>query len=230
MPNDADNEAFRNAFRAGVPADYSGIRHGVAILGFGVAVIALSLLAMRQPLQLSELAFALPVLLLWNLLEWYGHRALHRPGQGKLSRALYTRHTLTHHRFFTLQCATLRDARDLKIVFFPSFALPLLTLMALPAVGLLFLLAGRNAALVALISWVGIYLVFEFMHLCAHLPEGQWLTRVPGIAAMRRHHQLHHDPRRMMDTNLNFTFPFADWLKRSLSQPVPGDSRDSLWP
>ena len=34
----------------------------------------------------------------------------------------------------------------------------------------------------------------------------------PGLAAMRRHHLAHHDPRLMMQANMNFTLPLADWL------------------
>jgi hypothetical protein len=41
---------------------------------------------------------------------------------------------------------------------------------------------------------------------------GAVLARVPGIAAMRRHHLAHHDPRLMMRANMNFTLPLADWL------------------
>ncbi|MBU6271191.1 MAG: sterol desaturase family protein [Betaproteobacteria bacterium] len=208
----AATESFRAEFRQAVPADYNGIRHGLTILGIGLLGIAAALACLRAPVQAWEWAVALPVVLIWNWLEWLGHRALHTPGRGALARALYTRHTLTHHRFFTRQAGALRDSRDLKIVFFPWFAILVLAAMALPAVLLIGLLVSVNAAAVAFAAWVGIYLVFEFMHLCAHLPEGAWLARVPGIAAMRRHHLAHHDPRLMMQANMNFTLPLADWL------------------
>ena len=55
----------------------------------------------------------------------------------------------------------------------------------------------------------------EAMHLCAHLPAGSQLARLPGIRAMSAHHRQHHDPRVMMDGNMNFTFPLADWLLQS---------------
>lgn len=209
---DASTETFRNAFRQAVPAGYNGIRHGLTILGIGLVLIGLALAGLQGPVRAWEWAFAVPVVLIWNGLEWLGHRALHRPGRGPLARALYARHTLTHHRFFTRQAGALRDSRDLKIVLFPWFAILLLTAMALPAVLLIALVVSVNAALVSLMAWVGIYLVFEFMHLCAHLPEGARLARVPGLAAMRRHHLAHHDPRLMMQANMNFTLPLADWL------------------
>jgi hypothetical protein len=209
---EAGCEPFRESFRATVPASYSGLGHGARILGFGLAVIVAASVGLKAPLTALEIAVIMPVVVGWNLLEWYGHRALHRPGQGALARALYQRHTLTHHRFFTHESMALRDGRDLKIVFFPAFALPLLTLLALPGLLLLGLLWSANAALVALIALVAIYLIFETLHLCAHLPAGSRVARLPGIRGMCRHHRRHHDPRVMMDGNMNFTFPLADWL------------------
>ena len=163
---------------------------------------------------------ALPVLALWNVLEWWGHLRLHRPGKSALSRALYKRHALTHHRFFTHECPTLRDSRDLKIVFFPAFALPVLTAMAIVPAVVIALLVSVNAALVAMIAWVASYLVFELFHLGAHLPEGQWFARLPLVATMRRHHQRHHDPRIMMAKNMNFTVPVSDWVARTCETPA----------
>lgn len=213
-----DSDPFRESFRATVPATYSGFGHGARILGFGLAVIVAAIAGLRAPLTVAEIAILIPVLIGWNLLEWYGHRALHRPGKGALARALYQRHTLTHHRFFTHESMALRDSRDLKIVFFPHFALPLLTLLALPALLLVGLLWSINAALVALIALVAIYLIFEALHLCAHLPQASRVARLPGIRVMCEHHRRHHDPRIMMDRNMNFTFPLADWLLGALAR------------
>jgi hypothetical protein len=223
-------EAFRDAFRAQIPPGYSGIRHGGSMLAFGLTVIAAALSGLSMPVSVWELAILVPVIVGWNFLEWHGHRALHRPGTGALARALYQRHTLTHHRFFTDTHGQLRDSRDLRIVFFPVYALPLLTLLSLPpllAVGFAF---SRNAALIGLAGVVGIYLLFELMHLCAHLPDGAWPTRLAGVRAMRRHHLAHHDPQRMMASNMNFTFPLADWIRGTWSRgpqggAAPGASR-----
>jgi len=215
-----DTEAFREEFRATIPTSYRGMGHAARILAFGVAVIVAALAGLAAPLQVVDFALVIPVLVGWNLLEWYGHRALHRPGTGPLARALYQRHTLTHHRFFTHEAMALRDNRDLRIVFFPPFALPLLTLLALPGLLLVGLLWSRNAALLGLITVVAVYLLFETMHLCAHLPEGSAAARLPGIRAMCEHHRRHHDPRVMMSANMNFTFPLADWLLGDRARPA----------
>lgn len=205
-------EEFRAEFRLTVPQSYSGLRHGAIILSSGVLVIAICLALVQSPLRWFDWAMVPLVILIWNYLEWIGHKALHRPGTSTLSRALYKRHALTHHRFFTHETTTLRDARDLKIVFFPAFVLPALVAMAIVPCAILWWAISRNAALVAMISWVGIYLLFEFFHLCAHLPSTAWVTRLPIVSTMCRHHRAHHNPTLMATSNMNFTLPWADWL------------------
>lgn len=222
MASAESTEAFREAFRSQIPAGYSGIRHAASVLAFGVAVVAAALAGLSGPVSAWEFAILVPVIVGWNFIEWHGHRALHRPGTGTLARALYQRHTLTHHRFFTDVRGELRDSRDLRIVFFPVYALPLLTLLSLPPLLVVGLVFTRNAALVGLAGVVGIYLLFELMHLCAHLPERAWPTQLPGVRAMRRHHLAHHDPQRMMASNMNFTFPLADWIHGTRTRSPQG--------
>jgi hypothetical protein len=206
-----ENEVFRSEFRATVPENYSGVRHGLFILGFGVFALAVCGYFIQPPVAPADWLMVLLVVVGWNLAEWYGHRYLHRPGNSALSRALYKRHTLTHHRFFTQDNGTLRDAQDLKIVFFPAFALPAITVMALVPGALAWLILSLNAGLLIVMTAVAMYMLFEFFHLCAHLPETSRLTRLPLVSTMRRHHLAHHDPAIMMKMNMNFTLPWADW-------------------
>jgi hypothetical protein len=205
-------EAFREEFRTTVPPRYSGIRHGGIILGTGVVAIAVCAALLQQPLYWFDWAMVPLVVLGWNWVEWYVHlKVLHRPGRNAVSRVLYNRHALTHHKFFTQADATLRDARDLKIVFFPAFALPaIIVLTGIPAL-VVGLLVSRNAGLMIVIATVAMYLLFEAFHLCAHLPERSWLTTLPIVNSMRRHHRAHHDQALMMTTNMNFTLPISDW-------------------
>jgi hypothetical protein len=205
-------EAFREEFRATVPAGYSGVRHGIAILAIGIIAIAVCVAFMQSPLRWWDYAMIPPVVLGWNLVEWYVHlKVLHRPGKGKVARILYNRHTLTHHRFYTHEYATLRDTRDLSIVFFPVFALPaIIAIACIPALGAGFLIS-RNAGLMIVLSTVTMYLLFELFHLCAHLPENTWVGKIPVVNSMSRHHRAHHDHALMMTTNMNFTLPVADW-------------------
>src|SRR5690554_3749035 len=133
----SNNEAFRAEFRQTIPESYSGVRHALIVLLFGVVAITICIAFMTTPVSWIELAMIPSVVLAWNLVEWYGHKLLHRPGSNSLSRALYTRHTLTHHRFFTHQNGVLDNSRDLKIVFFPVFALPAITVLAMAPAALM---------------------------------------------------------------------------------------------
>lgn len=207
-----ETQAFRDEFRATVPPSYSGIRHGVLLLLIGLTAIGVCVALLSMPLRWWDWAMVPLIVAGWNWLEWWGHaRVLHRPGSNAFTRALYQRHTLTHHRFFTLDDANLRDARDLKIVFFPLFALPAIIAMASVAAGVLALAGFVNAGLMVVISAVSMYLLFEAFHLCAHLPDRAWLRHMPLVNTMRRHHRAHHDTSIMMTHNMNFTLPLADW-------------------
>ena len=205
-------ESFREEFRTTVPGGYSGLRHGLVLLAIGLATIAACAAFLAPPLRWYDWAMIPLVIAGFNLLEWWGHlKVLHRPGKSAFARALYTRHALTHHRFFTQDDATLRDARDLKIVFFPLFALPaIIVLTGVPSL-LLGLLLSRNAGLGVMMATVAMYLLFEAFHLCAHLPASVLLTRLPLVSMMRRHPRAHHDQAIMMSHNMNFTLPLADW-------------------
>jgi hypothetical protein len=56
------------------------------------------------------------------------------------------------------------------------------------------------------------YLVYEFMHFCCHIDENWFVRNCPLVNSLRRHHTAHHNARLMMETNMNLTFPIADWL------------------
>jgi hypothetical protein len=56
------------------------------------------------------------------------------------------------------------------------------------------------------------YLIYEFMHFCCHVDENWFVRNCPFVNTLRRHHTAHHNARLMMETNMNLTFPIADWL------------------
>ena len=58
----------------------------------------------------------------------------------------------------------------------------------------------------------GMYLIYEFMHFCCHVDENWFVRSCPFVNTLRRHHTAHHNARLMMETNMNLTFPIADWL------------------
>lgn len=208
--------AFQSQYRDAIPGDYSGVRHGAIILAIGAVVLALCIWRIHAPVSALEWLVVPVVVVGWNLMEWYVHvNFLHKPGRNAVTRALYQRHTLTHHQFFTQEEPRLSGTRDLNIVFFPTFALPGIVVMtAVPAliVGVLW---SANAGWLLMASTVAMYLLFEAMHLCAHLPDNAFVRHFPLVSTMRRHHIAHHNPQLMMTHNMNFTLPLADWLFRT---------------
>jgi hypothetical protein len=58
----------------------------------------------------------------------------------------------------------------------------------------------------------GMYLIYEFMHFCCHVDENWFVRHCPFVNTLRRHHTAHHNAKLMMETNMNLTFPIADWL------------------
>ena len=50
------------------------------------------------------------------------------------------------------------------------------------------------------------------MHFCCHIDENWFVRNCPFVNTIRRHHGAHHDQSIMMETNMNLTFPIADWM------------------
>lgn len=212
-PMSVRQQSFREAFRAEIPADYSGVRHAALASAIGLVAIAICVFFVRGPVSAVEWLVIPAVVLGWNFVEWSVHKfVLHRPGKSRVARALYHRHTMQHHQFYTHEHHTFESDRDLKIVFFPVFALPGVLFLSSPFALAAWLLISGNAALILLASVAGMYMLFEVMHFCAHAPENALLRHMPLINTMRRHHVAHHDQKIMMDRNMNFTLPVFDWL------------------
>lgn len=204
---------FREEFRESIPEGYSGVRHGFTALAIGIVAFVAFAFFLSEPIRWYDWLVVPLTMLGWNVVEWIVHtQVLHRPRKNKIARALYVRHTLTHHQFFTHELSELESARDLSIVFFPVFALPTVLIMTVPAAGIAWLLFSWNAGLLVMMSVTAMYVLFEVMHLGAHVPDNAFVRYFPLLNTMRRHHIAHHNHRLMMEKNMNFTFPFMDWL------------------
>ena len=57
---------------------------------------------------------------------------MHRPVNIKGLRAIYERHTLNHHQFFTDEEMRFRDHKDWRVTVFPPYALVVFILMSMP--------------------------------------------------------------------------------------------------
>lgn len=206
--------AFREDFRSRITRFYIGPLHVLMIVAIGVAVMWYSIEQIGGMRWYD--ALVIPVVIVGaNLFEWALHRyVMHRPikGYGGLFYAIYTRHTLSHHQFFTNQEPTVDSTRDFRIVFFPPYAFATLLTLTLPFAGALALVDLHNMAWLVMATAAGVYLNYEFFHYCCHVKDDSIVRRIPLINTIRRHHIAHHDVRLMMEKNFNLTYPFADWL------------------
>lgn len=205
---DAATAAFRSQYRASIGPGYNGWLHGLWIVGLalGLSAGALWRSGGGLPVWLSLWA----ALLVSHFGEWWLHKnALHRRRRG-LS-VLWHRHTVQHHHYFTATAMPIFGHRECRIVLFPPYALVLLALIHAASAALWSLPFGAAAGYGYFAGGLLHYFAYELFHFAAHLPDWNWLRRVPLINTVRRHHREHHRHEAMAQCNFNLTPPFADW-------------------
>lgn len=203
---------YREGYRQRVAGWYNGFLHIaiIYVIGFTALYIYLANLSHLAPLEW----LAVPVtFLMCNFFEWWLHRyVMHRPSGIPVFRAIYNRHTLMHHQFFTDREMRFADHLDYRVTFFPPYALATFTLMSIPGALALGLLVSANVGWLFIGTTTSVYLIYEFMHFCCHVEDNALVRRLPFINTIRRHHAAHHDQSLMMERNMNLTFPIMDWL------------------
>ena len=205
----ADVATFRDEYRrTELGRNYSGWGH-FAFTSIGSLLAIGFALTRLQGVRGWEWAVVPATFLFANLAEYFGHKGpMHhlRPGL----RLVFHRHTQQHHRFFTFEHMQCTRTSDFKMILFPPVMLLFfLGGIATPAGLLVYFLVSPNAGWLFAATAVGYFLLYEWLHFAYHQPPvGIW-RHLPGLAWLRRHHQLHHDPQRM-DRNFNLTFPIAD--------------------
>ena len=203
---------FRREYRSRVAGWYNGYFHVLTIYAMGAAALVFYILHIASPRWWEWLTIP-AVFLLSNILEWSVHRyVMHRPINIKGLRAIYDRHTLNHHQFFTDGEIRFRDHFDWRVTVFPPFALVTFTMMSIPPALIVGLAISANVGWLVICSTTAMYLIYEFMHFCCHVDENSFVRHAPFVNTLRRHHMAHHNTRLMMETNMNLTFPIADWL------------------
>jgi hypothetical protein len=208
----ARQQAFREQYRARIAGWYNGWLHVAVIYGIGGLAMAVYV---SQMADLSWWEYlTIPVVgLACNIFEWALHRyVMHRPRQNRALRAIYQRHTLNHHQFFTREEMRFDGTRDWRVTFFPPYALVVFILMSTPPALVAGLLVSANVGWLLMATTTGMYLIYEFMHFCCHVDENWFVRWMPCVNTLRRHHTAHHDHALMMERNMNLTFPIADWL------------------
>ena len=126
--------AFREDFRQRIATFYSGYIHVFLIYAIGIATIWYCARQIVSPAWYDWLIVPI-AFVIGNVFEWWIHRfVMHRPIKGfnNFFMAIYTRHTLAHHQFFTDHEPTIDSVRDFRIVFFPPYALLAFIIMSIP--------------------------------------------------------------------------------------------------
>lgn len=136
------------------------------------------------------------------------------------TKIVFKRHTLTHHAYFPHTQMGFESGKEAYMVFFPFWVIFLLFGLASPVFFLTWYLTNSNVAGFFLITAIGYFLLYEWLHLLYHLPEGNKINESRFIRALKRHHQAHHNPALMNNYNFNITFPIGDWVMRTTYRQV----------
>ena len=172
----------------------------VIIYAIGAAAITIYIQSIHN-LRPIELLIVPVVFLGGNFFEWFLHTyVMHRPQKIRALRAIYMRHTMMHHQFFTDDELRFAGQQDWRVNFFTPIAL---------IAGWLF---SPNVGWLVILTTTSMYLIYEFMHFCCHIDESWFVRNAPFINTIRRHHTAHLIQSLMMERNMNLTFPIMDWL------------------
>jgi len=203
---------YREQYRERIATWYNGWLH-VAVIYLIGALALYTYISHMSSVRWWEWLVVPVVFLAANFFEWYLHREiLHRPKKWKGLRAIYTRHVLMHHQFFTEEEVRFAGAHDWRVTFFPPYALIVFILMTIVPAMIIGLLISPNAGWLTMCTTTSVYLIYEFMHFCCHVDDNWFVRHCPFVNTLRRHHAAHHNQSIMMELNMNLTFPIADWF------------------
>jgi hypothetical protein len=201
---------YRREYRSRIVGWYNGYFHVAVIYALGAAAFYVYLAHLENVRWWEWLTIPV-VFVSSNFFEWWVHRyVMHRPRKDRGSRAIYTRHTLMHHQFFTDNEMRFADHADWRVTVFPPFALVTFIMMSTLAALLAGWLITPNVGWLLICTTTGVYLIYEFMHFCCHVDDNWFVLNMPFVNTIRRHHRAHHNQSIMMERNMNLTFPIAD--------------------
>jgi hypothetical protein len=215
---DESVDAFRQRYRSElIGARYNGWAHLAFTVGMTAVLIAWC------ASQLHEVGawewLTVPITFLYaNIAEYLGHRGpMHHPRRGLA--AVFERHTRQHHRFFTETRMPVDGSRDFKAVLFPPVLVTFFLLaFGAPVALLVAWLFSANVGWLFALTGTAYFLNYELLHFAYHQPADSWISRLPGMAWLRRHHSLHHDQRLMTRLHFNISYPIGDWLFGTLER------------
>ncbi len=203
---------YRDTYRSRIVGWYNGYIHIAVIYIIGVTAMYIYITNIGDVRWWEWLTIPV-VFLLCNFFEWFLHaQIMHRPQKNRALRAIYTRHTLMHHQFFTQEEMRFAGHHDWRVTVFPPYALVVFILMSTPGALIMGYLISANVGWLLICTTTSLYLIYEFMHFCCHVNDGWFVRTCPFVNTIRRHHTAHHNQGIMMETNMNLTFPVSDWL------------------
>ncbi len=199
---------YRQRHQRDIPEDYNAnVFFGTTnVAGLGMMAAAAWQLDLVRPLEWLAVPFAF---VFSNLVEYLVHRG---PLHKKLDplQILFTQHTLLHHDYFRHDDMAITRRQELAAVLFPYWAIGLVLAGALVPYALLLMISTPNVAHLFVVTAIGYYLLYEWLHLAYHLPETFWVARIGVMQSLRQHHRIHHHRKLMQKYNFNITFPLFD--------------------
>ncbi|MBD0864226.1 MAG: sterol desaturase family protein [Rhodobacteraceae bacterium] len=203
---------YRDTYRSRITGWYNGWLHVAIIYAIGFAAMNIYVQSLSN-IQWYEWLIVPVMFLGANFFEWFLHRfVMHRPSKIKALRAIYERHTLMHHQFFTDKEMRFAGAHDFRVTFFPPYALVTFLCISIPIALVGGFVFTANIGWLIMATTTSMYLLYEFMHACCHVEESFFVRKMPFVNTIRRHHTAHHNQSIMMEQNMNLTFPIMDWL------------------
>ena len=190
---------------------YSGPRHLATTISVSLAVALLCALMLDSVTTTEWLTIPLTFLYA-NLSEYLGHRGpMHH--RTRFLTAVFERHTILHHSFFTDEAPSFDSSKDFKAVLFPPVLLIFfISAFAVPVGAMLYFLVSPNVCYLFVMTAVLYFLNYELLHFAYHTDPDSRIGKLPFLNRLRRHHLIHHNRRLMSRYNFNITYPICDRL------------------
>ena len=215
-------EIARSSFREKrIGPRYSGPLHLATTVSVSLLVAIVCALQLDSVKPLEWLTVPLTFLYA-NLSEYLGHRGpMHH--KTRFLGAVFRRHSIEHHSFFTDKAPTFDSTRDYKAVLFPPVLLIFFIVgFAIPVGALLYWLFSANVGFLFILTAVLYFLNYELLHFAYHADPESWIGRLPFMSRLRRHHLVHHNRELMTRYNFNIAYPICDRLFGTLYRKASG--------
>ena len=146
---------FRNEYRAKIDGWYNGYVHIAVVYAIGITAMWVYIQHIASVQWYEWLAIPITIVLS-NIFEWFLHKyVMHNRINFFGLRAIYERHTLNHHKFFTDEEIRFRGQEDWRVTVFPPYALVIFIMMSLPGVAVFGYLFGSNVGWLFICSTTG---------------------------------------------------------------------------